>query len=63
MARTFPADQPRTNPSIRVRVKFSQRTQHLGRKLAPGLYQLKLTNDDGECVVLDEVQPKPERPL
>lgn len=56
----FPPDRPRDNPTVRVRVKFSNRTQHIGRKLAPGMYQLKLENDDGKCVVISEVQPKPE---
>lgn len=57
----FPSDRAKESPSIRVRVKFSMRTQKLGRKLAPGMYQLKLANDDGKCVALEEIheQAKP----
>jgi hypothetical protein len=51
----FPTDRAKGSPSIRVRVKFSQRTQKLGRKLAPGMYQLKLENDDGKCVAFEEI--------
>lgn len=61
MPNSFPSDRSRTTPSVRVRVKFSQRTQKIGRTLAPGMYELKLENDDGKAVALEEIH-EPKKP-